>query len=186
MKTDKLLKLIQQKKAMRSGGALPLPKAQTGFNFLQPNDPKLPRVILPPNKYASSEVAQSIGGEGGYPAYLIPTVKQGKRLFNPNYEFEKSNDILGGPFKTYQEADKWEREVRHPYVEKGQPIPSPLKWWGEGYRQGGSLPKAQIGIPNYLMNIPESQRFPKQVERTVAYPQGYIENRVNLMHLVYL
>lgn len=31
MKTDKILHLIQQKKAMRSGGALPLPKAQTGI-----------------------------------------------------------------------------------------------------------------------------------------------------------
>lgn len=31
MKTDKLLKLIQQKKAMRSGGALPLPRAQSGI-----------------------------------------------------------------------------------------------------------------------------------------------------------
>lgn len=30
MKTDKLLQLIQQKKVMRSGGALPLPKAQDG------------------------------------------------------------------------------------------------------------------------------------------------------------
>jgi len=30
MKTDKLLHLIQQKNAMRSGGALPLPKAQSG------------------------------------------------------------------------------------------------------------------------------------------------------------
>jgi hypothetical protein len=31
MKTDKLLHLLQQKKFMRSGGALPLPKAQTGI-----------------------------------------------------------------------------------------------------------------------------------------------------------
>ena len=30
MKTDKLLHFIQQKRFMRSGGALPLPKAQTG------------------------------------------------------------------------------------------------------------------------------------------------------------
>ena len=30
MKTDKLLHLLQQKKFMRSGGALPLPKAQIG------------------------------------------------------------------------------------------------------------------------------------------------------------
>ena len=30
MKTDKLLQLIQQKNTKRSGGALPLPKAQKG------------------------------------------------------------------------------------------------------------------------------------------------------------
>lgn len=35
MKTDKILHLVQQKKAMRSGGALPLPKAQTGIPDVQ-------------------------------------------------------------------------------------------------------------------------------------------------------
>lgn len=41
MKTDKLLHLVQQKKAMRSGGALPLPKAQTGIKTTDPADPAL-------------------------------------------------------------------------------------------------------------------------------------------------
>ena len=59
MKTDKLLQLIQQKKVMRSGGALPLPKAKTGIaepcppglvknakgecvlQVINPNDPRL-------------------------------------------------------------------------------------------------------------------------------------------------
>jgi hypothetical protein len=50
MKTDKLLHLIQQKKVMRSGGALPLPKAVTGNEGqCDPKteywDPKLKRCI---------------------------------------------------------------------------------------------------------------------------------------------
>lgn len=36
MKTDKLLKLFQQKRVMRSGGALPLPKAQKGILVSSP------------------------------------------------------------------------------------------------------------------------------------------------------
>jgi hypothetical protein len=40
MKTDKLLHLIQQKKVMRSGGALPLPKAQQGMVDYYFNTPK--------------------------------------------------------------------------------------------------------------------------------------------------
>jgi hypothetical protein len=145
MKTDKLLKLIQQKKAMRSGGALPLPKAQNGkaSNFLQPNDSKLKEGYNIPSRYPSTELATSIGGEGGEPAYLIPSFKYGHILRNPVDEFYNTGDYVGGPFKTWQEADEWDREIRHPYVEKGQPLPSPLKWWGEGYRQGGSLLKHQ-------------------------------------------
>lgn len=45
MKTDKLLHLLQQKKFMRSGGALPLPKAQLGLaqaiKVSDKNDPRL-------------------------------------------------------------------------------------------------------------------------------------------------
>jgi hypothetical protein len=46
MKTDKLLQLIQQKKVMRSGGALPLPKAQDGKQ-------------KGPNVYTSSNILNS-------------------------------------------------------------------------------------------------------------------------------
>jgi len=42
MKTDKLLHLIQQKRVMRSGGALPLPKAQQGMVDYYFNTPKKP------------------------------------------------------------------------------------------------------------------------------------------------
>jgi hypothetical protein len=87
----------------------------------------------------------SIGGEEGEPAYLIPSFKYGQPLSNPLKEFKETGDYLGGPFKTWQEADKWEKEIRHPYVEKGQSIPSPLKWWGEGFQNGGELKYYQEG-----------------------------------------
>ena len=104
-----------------------LDKYQEGGEvFLQPNSKKLPRGYKVPLKNESSELAMSIGGEQGEPAYLIPSFKYGKPLLNPLEEYRKTGEHLGGPFKTWQEADKWEREIRHPYVEKGQPIPSLL------------------------------------------------------------
>lgn len=111
--------------------------------LLQPTSNKLPQSYKIPSRYPSSEIAQSIGGENGEPAYLIPSFKYGKPLANPLDEYKKSGEYLGGPFKTWQEADKWENEIRHPYVEKGQNIPSPLKWWGEGFKDGGELEKLE-------------------------------------------
>jgi len=109
-----------------------------GKNFLQPNSWKLPQGYKIPFRDSSTELASSIGGENGEPAYLIPTFKHGHPLSNPYQEYQNSGDILGGPWKTWEEADKWEREVRHPYVEKGQTIPSPYKTWGE-MAEGGQL-----------------------------------------------
>lgn len=102
-----------------------------GQIFLQPNNPKLKKGYNIPDRHPSTELATSIGGENGEPAYLIPSFKQGHLLNNPVQEFNRTGEYLGGPFKTWQEADKWDREIRHPYVEKGQPLPSPLKWWGD-------------------------------------------------------
>ena len=111
--------------------------------FLQPNDPKLPATNrVPYRDLKSSEVAISIGGENGEPAYLIPSFKRGEFLKNPLEEYRKTGEHLGGPFKTWQEADKWDQEIRHPYVEKGQPIPTPLKRWGKDFELGGSVPGA--------------------------------------------
>lgn len=119
-----------------------------GGNLLQPTSPKLPMGYKIPNRAPSSELAMSIGGEGGESAYLIPSFKHGKPLNNPIEEYRKTNEILGGPFKTWQDADKWEREVRHPYVEKGQNLPSPLKWWNTNkFADGGSL-KKKTPIPD--------------------------------------
>lgn len=117
------------KKKMQNGGKV----------FLQPNSSKLKKGYNIPSKYPSTELATSIGGVNGEPAYLIPSFKQGQLLSNPVKEFNNTGEYLGGPFKTWQEADKWENEVRHPYVEKGQALPSPLKWWGDKYQNGGSL-----------------------------------------------
>ncbi len=107
--------------------------------FLQPNDIRLPSAVAPPNQgdILSSELARSIGGEGGEPAYLVPSFKGGRRV-NEKEEFRKTGEHLGGPFKTWEEAEKF-GEMRHQYVEKGQSLPSPLKWWGE-MQMGGSIP----------------------------------------------
>lgn len=111
--------------------------------FLQPNDPKLPKGKIHPLHYQySTERASSIGGEQGEPAYLIPTFKYGNPLDNPLEEFRKTGEHLGGPFDTWQEAEEWEKNVRHPYVEKGQSIPSPYKRSSK-YRQGGNVSKSK-------------------------------------------
>jgi len=109
--------------------------------FLEPISYKLPSRYRIPYAEPSSELATSIGGGPGEPAYLIPTFKYGKPLQDPEAEYRKTGEHLGGPFKTYQEAEKWEQEIRHPYVEKGKPIPTPLKRWGD-MAMGGGIPGA--------------------------------------------
>ena len=98
-----------------------VPMQVGGLHFLEPNDKKLPKGIGP-YLSNSSELATSIGGENGEPAYLIPSMKYGRPLDNPYLEFLRTGDHLGGPFKTWQEADEWGKNVRHPYVEKGESI----------------------------------------------------------------
>ena len=154
--------------------------------FLQPNSPKLPfGYYAPPNKDSSSELASSIGGENGEPAYLIPTFKYGKRLNNPLAEYRRTGEHLGGPFKTWQEADEWDQNVRHPYVEKGLPIPSPLRTWGSDFpikrQMGGSLPSYQTRgqvnfspndtrlVPQFVAPAPGTFKIPTtDVERYAA------------------
>jgi hypothetical protein len=125
-----------------AGANQTVPMAQNGLTFLEPTSKKLPKGYVIPFNTPSTELAMSIGGEQGEPAYLIPSFKYGKPLKDPVDEFRKTGEHLGGPFKTYQEADEWERTVRHPYVEKGQSIPTPLKRWGKDFQMGGSLPGA--------------------------------------------
>jgi hypothetical protein len=101
------------------------------YNFLQPTSNKLPIGYMPGVSIPSTERAGSIGGENGEDAYLIPEFKYGRPLVNPVLEFDKTGDMLGGPFDTWQEADEWERTIRHPYVEKGKNIPTPIKTWSK-------------------------------------------------------
>jgi hypothetical protein len=122
-----------------------VPQAQKGLTFLQPTSSKLPIGYPGGPIPASSEVAMSIGGEGGEPAYLVPSFKYGQPLEDAYKEFLRTGEHLGGPFKTWQEADEWEQNIRHPYVEKGQDIPTPLKTWSKDYplptyEMGGSIP----------------------------------------------
>lgn len=116
-----------------------VPQAQNGkLTFLQPTSDKLPQGYRIPYDTPSSERAMSIGGEDGEPAYLIPSFKYGQPLDDPMGEFRKTGEHLGGPFKTYQEADEWERTVRHPAVERKKTIMFPQ----EKFAMGGSIPGA--------------------------------------------
>jgi hypothetical protein len=108
------------------------------LKFLQPTDENLSEGYVIPYNTPSSERAMSIGGEDGEPAYLIPTFKHGKPIYNAVEEFRKTGEHLGGPFKNWMDAEKWEKEVRHPAVEKKQNIQFPI----EEFQMGGSLPGA--------------------------------------------
>ena len=79
------------------------------------------------------------------PAFLIPGFKGGKKLENPLQEFKETREHLGGPFKTWQEAENFEK-LRHKYVEKGQSVPTPLLPFGKEYMyaSGGSVREKAI------------------------------------------
>jgi hypothetical protein len=121
----------------QNGGLMPS-FSNSRLTFLEPNSYKLPT-----NNHRS-ELAVSIGGEDGEPAFLVPSFKYGQPILvpsnSPDIEFRRTGDYLGGPFKTWQEADEWDKNIRHPYVEKGQSIPTPLRTWGKDFAMGGSLP----------------------------------------------
>jgi hypothetical protein len=140
------------------------------LTFLEPTSKKLPAGYNPITGGSSTEYAVSIGGEDGEPAYLIPSFKYGELLYNPKAEFKRTGEHLGGPFKTYQEADEWERTVRHPYVEKGQNIPTPLRRWGKDFAMGGSMPGA-VGF-TYARTINPAPANGKYTKKTLASAQN--------------
>ena len=155
-------------------GLISLPSAQR-FTFLEPTSSKLPigypgRPIPP-----SSEVAISVGGENGQPAFLIPSFKYGHPLEDARAEFRNTGEHLGGPFKTWQEADEWERNVRHPYVEKGQDIPTPLRRWGKDFAMGGSLP-GSVGFTYARTNNPAPSNGP-YAKKTLASADDGIKKK---------
>jgi len=81
MKTNKLLQLIQQKKFMRSGGALPLPKAQTGKSVYAPI--KQPFQFSPMTEYEKEESNQP----------NLPFDEMKSVLYNYNERNRKYNEI---------------------------------------------------------------------------------------------
>ena len=107
-----------------------------GKTFLQPTSDKLPEGYRIPYDTPSTERAGSIGGENGEPAYLVPEFKYGHPIYDPIEEFKRTGEHLGGPFKTWQEAEEWEETVRHPAVENRETIMFPQ----EKFAMGGSIP----------------------------------------------
>ena len=103
------------------------------------NDYRLPEGRMAGSIYPSSEVSRSVGGEDGEPAYLIPSFKYGAPLQDYVEEFNMTGQHLGGPFKTWQDAEQF-GELRHQYVEKRQPLPSPIAT--SNMAMGGSMPGA--------------------------------------------
>jgi hypothetical protein len=137
--------------------------------FLQPTSYKLPSAA---NEGAmSTEKAISIGGGPGEPAYLIPSFKYGKPLKDPEAEYRKTGEHLGGPFKTWQEAEKF-GEMRHKYVEQGRNIPSPLKWWDD-MKMGGSMP-GSVGF-TYARTAGSAPANGKYTKKTKASAQNGTE-----------
>lgn len=107
-------------------------------------DYRLPEGQIIPLRDPSTEVSISVGGGDGEPAYLIPSFKYGQPLQDPVQEFNMTEQYLGGPFKTVDDAETF-RELRHQYVEKGQPLPSPIAT--ANMAMGGSIGGATQGIP---------------------------------------
>jgi len=145
------------------------PQYQVGgkLKFLQPTDEHLPEGYVIPNSTPSSELAMSIGGENGEPAYLIPSFKYGRPLDDPMGEFRKTGEHLGGPFKTWQEADEWERTVRHPAVERKENIMFPQ----EKFAMGGSIPGA-VGFTYAREGAPSKGPRRNQTDVTDASAQN--------------
>ena len=138
------------------------------LKFLQPTSDKLPEGYRIPYADPSSERAMSIGGENGEPAYLIPSFKYGQPLYNAIEEFKKTGEHLGGPFKTWQEADEWERTVRHPAVERKETIMFPQ----EKFAMGGSIPGA-VGF-SYARTQSPAPSNGKYAKKTMASAQNGI------------
>jgi len=143
-----------------------------GLTFLQPTSDKLPEGYRIPYSDPSSERAMSIGGENGEPAYLIPSFKYGKELYTPIEEFKRTGEHLGGPFKTWQEAEEWENTVRHPAVENRETIMFPQ----EKFQTGGSMPGA-VGFSYARIGAPSKGPHRNQTDVTDASAQNGLEMR---------
>jgi len=137
------------------------------------DDYRLPEGYMAGSIYPSTEVSTSIGGEDGEPAYLIPSFKYGYPLQDPVQEFDMTGQYLGGPFKTWQDAEKFQ-EIRHQYVEKGQPLPSPIAT--SNMAMGGSLPGA-TGSMYARVGAPSKGKYRNLRYKTDASAQNGTEMR---------
>ena len=167
---------------------------QTGgkLKFLQPTSDKLPEGYRIPYDTPSTERASSIGGTNGEPAYLVPEFKYGEPLYDPIEEFKRTGEHLGGPFKTWQEAEEWENTVRHPAVENRETIMFPQEKFQTGGSIPGSvgftyartkgipsngpyakktLPSAQNGVDMYGNPITAELKYDQSVNRTNYNPR---------------
>jgi len=139
--------------------------------FLQTvGDYRLPEGQIIPLRYPSTEVSISVGGGDGEPAYLIPSFKYGQPLKNPVQEFNMTGQYLGGPFKTVDDVERF-RELRHQYVEKGQPLPSPIAT--SNMAMGGSMP-GSVGFMYARTNDPAPSNG-KYAKKTMASAQNGTE-----------
>jgi hypothetical protein len=151
-----------------------VPQAQDGkeLTFLQPTSEKLPEGYRIPFSDPSTERAMSVGGEDGEPAYLIPSFKYGRPLADPILEFRNTGEHLGGPFETYQEADEWERTVRHPAVEKRENIMFPI----QEFQTGGSLPGSVGFTYARTKGIPSNSPYAKKTMASAQDGSQVTEN----------
>jgi len=129
--------------------------------LMQPGDYRLPEGRMAGNIDPSTEVSISIGGEDGEPSYLIPSFKYGSPLQDPTQEFNMTGQYLGGPFKTWQDAEAY-GELRHQYIDKGyKELPSPIAT--SNMAMGGSLPGA-TGFMYARVGAPSNGKYAKKTK----------------------
>jgi len=139
--------------------------------LMQPGDYRLPEGRMAGNIDPSTEVSISIGGEDGEPSYLIPSFKYGSPLQDPTQEFNMTGQYLGGPFKTWQDAEAY-GELRHQYIDKGyKELPSPIAT--SNMAMGGSLPGA-TGFMYARVGAPSNGKYAK---KTMASAENGTEMR---------
>ncbi len=147
---------------------VPLPMhLRKSFTYLEPGSFFLPsRANIPENTF-SSERATSIGGENGEPAFLVPSFKYGKPLRDEFNEFKKTGHHIGGPFKTWQEAQEYGK-LRHKFIDEGyESLPTPIRRWGKDYSN------ESFGLPNRFFKKGGSTTNTTTLDPTNSLPIKY-------------
>lgn len=137
MKTDKLLHLVQQKRAFRSGGALPLPKAQGGRRIVSANpEPTLEEQINQSLDYPMRKAAEA--------------ADTGEKWFNPKTKkWEKEDTVdnlrhaMAGRYAAEAIANKF------PALMQYTPIPKTAGFLGANILGAGHELTAINDDPSY-------------------------------------